>query len=251
MLNRLSDETNQCIDMRKFAVLCLFVLNALSLSAQETDATQNKLNNSLKERKSELGLLFQIFEGSDQFRGQAMMGLQFKRRVKPNMAFRVLAAYNPYNYSQRPYFVEPYSIDSVKLKDSRSSVDMFALGIGVETQRRFYKRVFFFAGLELRAGYGEGTTVSHSRIVPVEGMYRSYLGNGYGDYDEIVYRRAYAKLIPGVGVKIVFNKINFGLETQFASIGIDADRSGRRSTTLASIDAFGNMGYRFQANYRF
>ncbi|GEM_PF-930943 len=239
------------MNKQKIAGIALLGFNALSLNAQETEPGKNKLMNTFKERKTELGALGQIFYGPREFRGQALMGIQFKRWVKPDIAFRVMAAYNPYNYSQRPYVKERYSADSLKVQYSRSSVDMIALGFGIEVQRQFYKRVFFFAGLELLAGYGTGTTTSFSKIVPVEDIYYTYMGSINPDYDATFYRKSYAKVLPGVGAKIVFDKINFGLEAQFASIGIDSESNGTRRTTMPNIDLLGNMAYRFHVDYRF
>lgn len=203
------------------------------------------------ERKTELGMLGQIFNGSAQFKGQVLMGFQLKHWIKPNVAFRILAAYNPYNYAQRPYVFERYSADSLRVQYSRSSADMVALGFGVEVQRQFYKRVFFFAGLEFLAGYGEGKGTSFSRIVPVENIHYTHPGHVEPNYEEVFFRRSYARIIPGVGAKIVFNKINFGLETQFASVGLESQRSGEKKYTIADVDVLGNIAYRFHVNYRF
>lgn len=239
------------MDKKKFAGIALLGLNVLSLNAQETEPGKNKLIHTFKEKKTELGVLGQIFNGSREFRGQALMGFQFKRWVKPDIAFRVIAAYNPYNYSQRPFVKERYSTDSLKIQYSRISVDMIALGFGIEVQRQFYKRVFLFAGLELLAGYGTGTTSNFSKIVPVEDIYYNYIGSINPDFEETFYRKSYARVLPGVGAKIVFNKINFGLEAQFASIGIDSEKNGGRRATMPNIDLLGNMAYRFHVDYRF
>lgn len=62
------------------------VCSTLSLNAQEAEPEKNKLLNTFKERKTELGLLAQVFSGSDQFSGQAMMGLQLKHWIKQHLA---------------------------------------------------------------------------------------------------------------------------------------------------------------------
>jgi len=49
----------------------------------------------------------------------------------------------------------------------------------------------------------------------------------------------------------VFNKINFGLETQFASMGLEAQSGGKKKYTIADVDVLGNIAYRFKVNYRF
>ncbi len=224
--------------------------SVLSLNAQEAEPEKNKLLNTFKDRKTELGLLVQVFRGSEQFSGQAMMGLQLKHWLKQHLAFRALVAYNPYTYSPKPY-ITPYSADSLRIQYNRSNADMVALGLGVEVQRQFYKGVLLFASLELLAGYGEGKLTGFSRIVPVEHIHYNHPGSIDLNYDDIFFRRSYTRVIPGIGAKIVFNKINFGLETQFASMGLESQRAGEKKYTIADVDVLGNIAYRLHVNYRF
>lgn len=237
--------------MKKNILLVFLVFNVQCLYAQESVVSVDRSASAAKEKSRELGIFSQFFHETEESGDQMLVGLQFRRQVKPQLNFRVLAAYHRYQYTARPEVLESYNNDSLRMQATKSNANMLAVGIGLEVQRHFYKRVWLFADAELLAGLGTGKTRSSSNVLPFGGFFRAFPDMMAADYKEVTYQRTYIRLVPGVGAKIVFDRVNFGLETQFASIGIASEKVGDRRTTLPGIHILNNIAYRFQVNYRF
>ncbi|MBL7706004.1 MAG: hypothetical protein JNM21_10720 [Taibaiella sp.] len=208
-------------------------------------------HNAAKERNRELGILSQFYTNSREFGDQLLIGIQLKQHLRPQLALRALAAYNRYEYSSRPLVLDAYNNDSLRMQATISNANMVAVGIGLEAQRHFYKKIWLFAALELQAGHGTGKTASSSDVLPYGSFFSVFPNVLSPDYKTVAFQRTYVRLLPGVGAKIVFDRVNFGLETQFAHVGIQSEKTAEQRTTIPVIDVFNNMTGRFNINYRF
>lgn len=251
IVKNLSIDPNPFIIMKKITLLSLLGFNALCLYAQESGIAENNQMPASKERNKELGVFSQFFHEGQESGDKMLIGVQFRQQVQPHINFRALAAYHRYQYEARPDILDNGNSDSLRARFSGNNADILAIGLGLEAQRQFYKRVWLFAGLELQAGYGTGKTQSSSRTVPYGRTFTGPPDMFAPDYKSESYQRTYVRLVPGIGAKIVFNRINFGLETQFASIGIFSEKTGESRVTNPGIDILNNLAYRFQVNYRF
>lgn len=239
------------MNKKKIAVIALLAFKALSINAQEAAIAGDDPVSSAKGRDHELGILSQFYTNSKEFGDQLLIGIQFKQHLRPQLALRVLAAYNRYEYSSRPLILDTYNNDSLSIQATISNANMVAVGIGLEVQRHFYKKIWLFAALELQAGHGTGKTASSSDVLPYGSFFSVFPNVLSPDYKMVAFQRTYVRLLPGVGAKIVFDRVNFGLETQFAHVGIQSEKTAEQRTTTPVIDVFNNMACRFHVNYRF
>ncbi len=156
--------------------------------------------------------------------------------------------YGPGSFSQAPGY--PYlapgdtlSIPSTVRKEQR----YYAFG-GLEVQREFYKGIYFFAGAELRLGYGTAhvDTASTNTFYPVGGSPYSVYGTYAPAFDE---RRYFGEGYGSLGVRAYTRRITAAVEvggtlhlagvdrTAYGTGGLDAEANFRRYRV--------SFGYRF------
>lgn len=135
--------------MKKITLFFVLGFSALCLHAQEEYPAPEK-------RNKELGVFAQFFHEGQDAGDRLLIGMQFRQQVQPHVNFRALVAYHRYQYEGRPEVLDIGNHDSLRVKFSNTNADILAIGLGLEAQRQFYKRVWLFAGLELQAGYGTG-----------------------------------------------------------------------------------------------
>jgi hypothetical protein len=121
----------------------------------------------------------------------------------------------------------------------RTIVNMPMVGLGVEWQRQFYKKVYFFAGLEWKAGYGSG---SSDTLEQVETIMPPPDPNGAPKYwtKTTVYtgeRQPVDMLImgaaPHIGAKLEFKRFTIG--TMYLNY-LWFTTTQTKSSSMASID---------------
>lgn len=194
---------------------------ALSSSAQEATTTPEP-----KVRKNEIGLMGETGYDNTDFNGP--QGVQYKRWVKPNKAYRINIGYTKYEqFAIDHYF--GIKGDTILEKQTRNQADMIYVGGGIETHRQFYKHVYLYAVIEAMAGYGSGT---------YEDWLSKRVVNNNVDFHDTrplttnnpmtVFT---AGVTPYVGAKLLFNRISFGTEislvnTTFTSIKKNTQTSG-------------------------
>lgn len=226
-----------------FIVPLLFV----SMLANAQDPTSD-LTKMPKPKLNELGLLGETnFDIGDV---SATIGVQYKRWTTNNRAYRLNFSYGEYNGGYRSEWLG-VSGDTLMERQSVSQVPVFYLGGGIEAQRRFFKRVYLYAAIDVRVGYGSGTTTDNivRTVVKDNSSFTSVTPEGFPD--KVTYFSAGAA--PYIGAKLQFNRISFGTEitavqTELVSIN-DPTRFYSTSTTI-NMD-LGTFSQRLYLLYRF
>ena len=111
-----------------------------------------------KQRKNEIGILATMPVNSSTGTGsESYGGLQYKRWVKPDfMAYRANIGYGEYlNHSDG---IQYRNGDTVFNILSATQLPAIFVGMGIEIQRHFYKRVYMYAAIDLYGGYASGKT---------------------------------------------------------------------------------------------
>jgi hypothetical protein len=147
------------------------------------------------------------------------VGLQYNKWNKRHMGFVVTLGYG--SYVQEPSIANNFLIgsDTLRGKIAKSHFDMGIVGFGIQAERQFYKKIYFFAGFQVRAGYGSGqvdTTITHQynvpQVDPVTGItYQNMVMTAYGKTGSAA-STFYVGLTPSVGAKLNFKKFCIGTE---------------------------------------
>ena len=186
-----------------FALLCSCTLPA-AIAQEENDelTTPQPLP---RERTRELGIMSQM-GGYDY--DINIIGAQFKTYKDERRAFRLMAGYGNYhNFSNNDVAI---GSDTVTEVHSFTKINMPLLGLGVEMQRHFWKKIYLFAGIEVRGGYGKGNldTMMSSRQINTQGP-----GNPNGaPFVPQDVSLTYISASPSIGAKIHGKRIGAGIE---------------------------------------
>lgn len=160
--------------------------------------------------KQEVGLIQQYGAGEDNADNITLIGIDYKRFKTEHLGYRVIAAYGSYDFKDAfsKVFIKP---DTFTQQTEQIHADMAVLGAGLEAQRHFYKNIYLFAALEVRAGYGTGyidTLVD--KTFPVGENYAVSGTNRRGQSGDL--KMFYASFNPTIGAKIQRSKIAAGVE---------------------------------------
>lgn len=227
----------------------IFLLLLLACMATTTQAQEMQETGEPKERKHAIGLQFATPFGNAS--DEELVGIQYKRWIRPNRAIRVSAMYGMWEVTN-PRRVTNVIRDTAFESYTRDYADMFYLNAGIEMHKHFYKKAYLYAAIDLRGGYGSG--YSQENLVknyPETGGYtRSIFISSNTTYDLTRFR---VDATPFIGVKLLFNRIAFGTEisaisTGFTSVTTRNPRS--QSVSLFDLDA-GQFRQRMFINFRF
>ncbi len=137
--------------MRSLSV-CLLLL-PLQIFADDTTTHKNALGIY-----TETNAVFSAIHNP----GIGAVGLVYKIRRSPVNSFVATLGYTGYNDRPIPQFTS-FNKDTAFSRPGVTKVGLVTAGFGIEAQRHFYRRVSLYAGAEVRAGYGSGTTDTFSR----------------------------------------------------------------------------------------
>jgi hypothetical protein len=143
------------------------------------------------------------------------VGLQFRKNYKRNFSYSALLGYSHYLVVPQRNF-SYIKGDTAYARSETSNIGMAVLGLGLEAERHFYKKVHFFAGLELRGGYGGGTTDTvitrqYNAVHTSSGSVYTYIASDERHVKGADESLVYAAVTPYVGGKIELKKFSFGL----------------------------------------
>lgn len=220
--------------------LCLFVLDSTG---------QEEILPLATHKTHTIGTVAEIPFGDRQI--QPGIGIQYKRWVKHNRAWRIHATHNKLvnNWLSASPRINGNTLYE---QNTNSTIDLFYLGGGIEMQKQFYKRVYLFAAIDLRAGYGSGSyyTVERRTVFPPDSMEYSSV---YRTTADLPVSRFVIDTAPFVGVKLLFKRLSFGTELSAISAGmthIKIPDAYRSSYSLIDVNV-GVIRQRFFINYRF
>lgn len=207
----LSGSTFQNLGNVRFVALLFLIcmLASYNAGAQKIDSAHNALglfaetNTVISDaRNSSIG----------------MAGLQYNHHNKKGLGYRLIAAYGSYHRNPFDGYTE-IKQDTAIGRYQDVKIAMGFIGAGLEAEKQFYHRLYFFAGFEMRIGYGSGridTTVTEEYngpfINPKTGY--SYAGVVTATYDKTgpAATMLFLGFTPYFGLKIAFRRIAIGTE---------------------------------------
>jgi hypothetical protein len=204
------------------------------------------------ERKNEFGAFVQINPYNNNKEDFNLMGFSYKTQKTERFTLRFMAAYGDYNTQDQKSYVS-YVSDTFVSKGTKTHISLGMLGGGIEVQRKFYKKVYLFAAVELRAGYGSGTIdsfVQKDFASNSAGQLRITESYGAGQGDANMF---HASISPSIGAKLQFKRISFGTEMFTAQLSYNNTtyRDARKYNMSVMNFDLGNISHRFFFNYRF
>lgn len=236
----------------------LFVIIASALLATTSYAQDSERETETIKRvpgKNEMGVFGEMFNfnnyNSSSYATYA--GLQYKRWAKPNIAYRIMGAAGEYNNNSIPRFVDKRG-DTLVQSQTYANVPMIFAGGGVEVQRQFLKRVYLYAAIELRAGYGSS---SYSEIQTKEVKKDFVPFTPYPVYNESFLVKsgnvsAFAvDVTPFIGGKINFKRISLGTEISVIKSGIQSIKYSDMPAYTTTDVSVGDFRQRVYVNFRF
>jgi hypothetical protein len=219
------------------------LLFALLLASTGASAQTTTLPLKVDVNK-EVGLFGQVDDGANNS-SFSMGGIQYKRWHNQRVGFRAIAAYGTYStVGPKRYHT---ASDTTYIAQEYYNISLPLLGLGVEAQRQFYKRVSLFAALELSGGYGSG--LSDTSILWTAGVNNNpsqYISRPFALKNVNL---TLVGLTASLGAKLQWSRIVAGIEVlpvrfQYAKISGDVSHGG-----LLDISLWG-MSHRIFLNYR-
>ena len=156
-----------------------------------------------------------------------ILGVHYKKMENERKGFRIIAGYSGYNEFRRPFSVSSLGDTTIE-SYTRTNINLAIVGGGVEMQRHFYKRIYLFAAMELRGGYGTGNQDTlQQRLSGTGTPYMPEVHGGSGNASML-----YVGFMPSIGAKLQFKRLTIGLEFS----GVEASF---RKITVAGGPNFG------------
>jgi len=213
-----------------------------SCFAQQDINTSSGKNN----KQQEAGIFAQTGWNSDN-ENLSFFGLQYKRWQNEHFGWRAIGAFGNYSATKNVFSITSSSSEDTSVKRYvDTDIPLGMVGLGMEAQRTFYKRIVLFAAIELRASYGKGT---QKNIETQESSKSNY--NYYHVFTAADARLFYMALAPSIGAKCQFRKFNFGLEFS----GINMNYTSLKIANFAAQGIFnfdaGNVNSRAFFAYNF
>lgn len=215
--------------MKKIPLFVLFSFSAFNLAAQEIKAPAPNVY------KHESGIFGQTEGVGNEHLSTSMIGLQYKYWHTERLGMRMIAAYgNYYSSSSETSYI---SGDTLVRHQKYFDFSIPVAGVGIEMQRHFYKRVYLFAALEMKGGYGNGTGATSEHRSSGQGDSMFHFSQNVDRHDASL---LYIGLTASIGAKVQWNRICLGLEVfpvhlSYSKINDDIDRSGGTDMSLGSF----------------
>lgn len=236
--------------MRTTAVLAFLLCVTTHLSAKDADTTHSR---KYAIGKNEIGLFVEPFGNSSPEIYTVPIGIHYKRWTTPNLGYRILIAGGNYSNST-PEDVYKIQNDSTFKRSSSTNISLAFIGLGLEAQKQFTKRLILYAAFETKLGYGEGNQYYYDIVETATNtpFYRTY----YYEQKTIASSSATMwamDITPFIGAKLLVGKrMLLGTElTAFALNATQINYSDFPSSQSLANFSLGQLQQRFYINYRF
>jgi hypothetical protein len=225
----------------KNLIVIWFILLSIQTEAQPM--------NNTKPRRQEIGIGYRIPPLSRvSYNPETGLDVMYKKFLKPNRALRFMAGFQNQNFYKGQTVYEVMH-DTVFATTPNQSAKTVFIGLGMQMQRHFYKRIVFTGAIDTRFHYGRGRFEKYTEKVNLLNQEKSHESAEF-----ISGARAFQwDLIPSIGVKFEFSRINFGIE--MLSHMMDYFSLVPYSSSVSSISLFdfeiAQPSSRLTFNYRF
>jgi hypothetical protein len=224
-----------------FALVCGF-----PVLAQDDELPLPKPQPKLK--KNEVGIVLENQFGNLSNNFEGFFNVIYKKWHTENWGVRFIGSWG--GYSEQNAGPGTVINDTIYHLDNHTKMNVYALGVGLDAQRQFYKKVYLTAACELRGGYGKGNIMSN--------MTQEYFDQN--DYRHVQYYSSsnigdasmfFLSVTPYIGAKFQFKRLCVGMElsllqTTFRNVNYTATRS----TGMFDFYA-GDLAHRAFLTYRF
>jgi hypothetical protein len=230
-------------------IICLSLLLPAQLFAQTTDSIIHGI-----------GLFAEtnVMSGNSQNAGMATVGLQYCKKMKGHLLYNISLGYGSYN-DHPAAIVTSIKGDTVISRSVGSKIDLAVLGFGLEAQHQFYRKLYFFGGVQLRIGYGSGTTdtnitqqYNETRVNPVTGATENGITTFVTAVSGPSATMFYGGFTPYFGLKLEFKRFTIGTSfmNYFTVRSINVKGRSEGNGTMSDFDS-NNLSQRFYVNYKF
>ena len=224
-------------------MIAVAVIVSTLAQAQETESPPIKRQPG----KNEIGMFVNPVVNDHSY--EMPFGLQYKRWTTPHLGYRILAGVGGYGSESRA--TELIKNDTFYWSLTSTNMSMLFAGAGLEVQRRFVGKVYLYAALEFKAGYGQGYTHTSEvrETARVSAWERSYT------YEQRAISSTTTSLFvldtsPYVGAKLNFRRWVIGTEVTALVTGLMKHNHGGYNYSSLNFD-FGQFQQRLYVNYRF
>ncbi len=233
-------------------LLFLFVLSARGAFAQESPAPQHAGGDTLVQRKNDIGFFLLGHSGDPEQCDQSLMGLQYKYWLRQGAGIRLMAGYNAYRHWLDPWPQQAISPDTLLYRQDKRKANMFFVGAGLEVHRQFYRKVYLTAAIDVIAGWGKGHSQTFTRLKAMGDTISSYGTEPLPAQPSEKYSRLHIRLLPAIGAKFVFSRVNFGVEASGTNVSFYREHTGNRpAESLIDFSLWDNVAYRLFLHYSF
>ncbi len=188
-------------------ILLGILLLPACLHAQDVDTTRSAIG-MYGERNT--------FSNSPNYPATNTVGIMYKKRKKENVNYSFTLGYCKSTFEQ-PIGVKVITGNTSTVRSLQNDINIVVAGFGVERQRHFYRKSYFFAGIDWKAGYGTGTTTS----VMTRETWMPPSSPATSPYGEVLVSETSAPspdismflvyVSPYIGAKLEFKKVTVGL----------------------------------------
>jgi len=229
-------------------MICMLLAAPITVWAQKTDSFRNSVGLFY-----ETNWLFRNAISSP----METAGFQYVRKGKKWLNYNISVGYGNYESTPERYWVRNVHVDTFRSVSRNKKFDLAILGLGIEAERQFYKKLCFFAGLGLRLGYGRGPTDS---VFEKRYLFREYnpfiedtvvsgnweIRHSAGP-DESMF---YAGLTPYFGLKVDFKRFSVGTSfMNYIALTIMPMSGGGTDRVIEFIE--NNITQQFFVRYKF
>jgi hypothetical protein len=187
-------------------MICLLLAAPITVWAQNTDSFRNSVGVFVETNA--------LFVG-DENPNMKTMGLQYIMNTKKILRYKVSVGYADYWHMPRGVF-HAVQADTVKMRKVNRYINLGMVGVGLEVQRQFYRKMYFFAGFDLRAGYGTGKS---DTSVNKEYTFKFYDSTANRSFDIM---QSNSDILRGPDVTMVYAGFTpyFGLKLEFKHFSV-------------------------------
>ncbi|RYE24729.1 MAG: hypothetical protein EOP51_06445 [Sphingobacteriales bacterium] len=175
----------------------------------------------------------------------------YKHWMNEHIGWRAMAGYGYYN-GANTLVASRYTADTLYRLTASNRTGMPLIGLGLEAERHFYKRVFMYAAIDMQAGYGTGSVDSSISKEYVGADKRSHSNGIDNAIKNKNYSLLFIGLAPTVGAKVHYHKISVGAEISPIKFTCRAETRRDIPTSVLNFDlSWGDLFQRFYFSYRF
>lgn len=236
--------------MKKLMTVLLISSISISASAQDIQSQLTE-NKAPKVKKYELGVTTEMNVFGDN--NASFQALQFKKWKNEHYGARLLLGYGNFQSNNDfPIYYTEFNDTITKSAPYRTSQIGFA-GLGLEAQRQFYKRVYLFAAVEAKFGYG--TTMLDTLVERVQSNANTRPWENNPGSPQIrtgtgVSKMFYVGVTPTFGAKFQFSHITFGSEMAWNVFNYTSYEHPAGHSNTTDFD-MSKISPRFFVHYRF